>query len=113
MHYSVFVFSTRTVLLILFYHLIVFGQPRYGDIGTVRFDMDIHSIPERILPEAFLLLEHPGVICCGTKIRDSPVTETCVLYRKIPVGLFLYPIIAASKFAAFPSQIPGNLFPVH
>ena len=32
-HHSVFIFSTRSVLLILFYHLTVFGQPRYGDIG--------------------------------------------------------------------------------
>ena len=34
---------TRIVLLILFYHLMAFEQPRYGDIGSVGFGIDVHS----------------------------------------------------------------------
>ena len=40
---TVFICSTRIVLLILFYHLMIFEQPRYGDIGTVGFGIDVHS----------------------------------------------------------------------
>ena len=68
MHHSVFIFSTRSVLLILFYHLTAFGQPRYGDIG------------QSVL----------AWMCIPYKKRDFSVSGTCVPCRKIPSGLLLY-----------------------
>ena len=67
-HHSVFIFSTRSVLLILFYHLTAFGQPRYGDIG------------QSVL----------AWMCIPYKKRDFSVSGTCVPCRKIPYGLLLY-----------------------
>lgn len=90
-HHSVFIFSTRSVLLILFYHLTAFGQPRYGDIGQSGL----------------------AWMCIPYKKRDFSASGTCVPCRKIPPGLLLYSFITSRKSEVFPSRIPENPFPVH
>lgn len=79
---TVFICSTRIVLLILFYHLMIFEQPRYGDIGSVRFGIDVHSnflMPYRKHKTAGIFLQ-----------------QNLILHRKIPAGLFFI-FIAAYK----------------
>ena len=74
MHHSVFIFSTRSVLLILFYHLTAFGQPQYGDIGqsvlawmcipykngTFLYQEPVSRAEKSRLVFCFILLSLPG-----------------------------------------------------